>query len=65
MGAEEPGTRNPLEHLLGRGESSFVDYGVETEKLECSDLRVCQENVWRIWDAGVIAKELMTEDVSQ
>ena len=58
MGVEEPGTCNPLEHLMGRGESPFVDFGVETEKLEYSGLRVRQGNIRGIRDESVIAKEL-------
>ena len=61
MRVEESGSRNPVEHLLGRGESSFVNIVSETEKLEDLEVRSCQADIRRVGDISVVVKKLTVE----
>ena len=59
MGVEESGGCDPVEHLLGGGESSFVSVAIETKELEGLGLRIRQADVRGIGDVSVVVKELM------
>jgi hypothetical protein len=56
VGIEEPGSCDPIEHFLGRGESLFVNLASETEESEDFEVRDCQADVRGIGDASVVVK---------
>lgn len=58
MRVEEPGSCDPVKDFLGRGESTFMNTGIETEKIEDFEVRVCQADIRGIGDVSVVAKEL-------
>jgi len=59
MRIEEPGSCNPVEHFLGRGEAPFVRVAVEAKEIEDLEVRVCEADIRRIGDVGLVVEELI------
>jgi len=59
MRIEEPGSCNPVEHFLGRGEAPFVRVAVEAKEIEDLEVRVCEADVRGIGDVSLVVKKLM------
>jgi len=59
MRIEEPGSRNPVEHFLDRGETPFVRVAVEAKEIEDLEVRVCEADTRRIGDVSLVVKQLM------
>jgi len=59
MRIEDPGSRNPVEHFLGRGEAPFVDIASKTKEIEALEMRLRQVYMWRIGDVSLVMKMLM------